>query len=378
MAEAENPVVHPESTAGILPLPYKQDIAIASCEGADVRAADAAIRKPADIARTRQATVNPEAIDNLDGNSEARRWRHGSSRRSRVWNETGTGPRGAEANYSRASNADALPPVITGDANARFHAEKSPAHTRRSIRRHAILDGSDALMLSGETAAGIYPLQSEMMDRIICETEASVTQPYCRLALAKPRISEAVAEAICHAAEELRMKAIVVFTETGYSARLVSKYRPRAPIMHVLPNSGNAPPLEASSGELKPMADRTDQAYVSTSDSDTTRRKDWQRKTTKAGTTVGIAGTPAEPKTAADTTHADRGSGVASRISGCLMNPRDGFTVQVFPNKRRAASRARAVRPARSGRISRGGASVPLPRAKCVSPAPPESFPRRD
>jgi len=45
------------------------------------------------------------------------------------------------------------------------------------------------------------------------------------------QINEAIAEAVCHAAEELRMKVIAVFTESGSSARLVSKYRPRAPIV---------------------------------------------------------------------------------------------------------------------------------------------------
>ena len=51
-------------------------------------------------------------------------------------------------------------------------------------------------------------------------------------------IGEAIAEAVCHAAEELHMKALAVFTETGFSARLVSKYRPRAPIVAFSPNQG--------------------------------------------------------------------------------------------------------------------------------------------
>jgi pyruvate kinase len=117
--------------------------------------------------------------------------------------------------------------------------QKNPRPTRAEASdvANAIFDGSDALMLSGETAAGSYPLQSlEMMNRIICEAEASVTQSLRPRRSTEPRISEAIAEAICHAAEELRMKAIVVFTETGYSARLVSKYRPRAPILTFSPN----------------------------------------------------------------------------------------------------------------------------------------------
>ncbi|MGH9708254.1 MAG: pyruvate kinase alpha/beta domain-containing protein, partial [Candidatus Acidiferrales bacterium] len=80
-------------------------------------------------------------------------------------------------------------------------------------------------MLSGETAAGSYPLESvRMMDRIIREAEASVTDLPRPARFAELKINEAIAEAICHAAEELHMKAIAVFTETGSSARLVSKY----------------------------------------------------------------------------------------------------------------------------------------------------------
>jgi pyruvate kinase len=97
---------------------------------------------------------------------------------------------------------------------------------------NAVFDGSDALMLSGETAAGTYPLESvEMMDRIICEAEANASIELRPTRFAELQISEAIAEAICHAAEELQMKAIAVFTESGSSARLVSKYRPRAPIV---------------------------------------------------------------------------------------------------------------------------------------------------
>jgi pyruvate kinase len=117
--------------------------------------------------------------------------------------------------------------------------QKNPRPTRAEASdvANAIFDGSDALMLSGETAAGSYPMESlEMMDRIICEAEASVTEPLRPSRPHELHISEAIAEAICHAAEELHMKVIVVFTETGYSARLVSKYRPRAPIVTFSPN----------------------------------------------------------------------------------------------------------------------------------------------
>jgi len=133
---------------------------------------------------------------------------------------------------------DALVPVITA-TQMLDSMQKNPRPTRAEASdvANAVFDGSDALMLSGETAAGNYPLESvKMMDRIIREAEASVTDQLRPARFAELDISEAIAEAICHAAEELRMKMIAVFTETGFSARLVSKYRPRAPIVAFTPN----------------------------------------------------------------------------------------------------------------------------------------------
>jgi len=133
---------------------------------------------------------------------------------------------------------NALVPVITA-TQMLDSMEKNPRPTRAEASdvANAIFDGSDALMLSGETAAGNYPLESvAMMDRIIREAEASVIDLPRPARMTELAIHETIAEAICHAAEELRLSAIAVFTESGASARLVSKYRPRAPIIALSPN----------------------------------------------------------------------------------------------------------------------------------------------
>jgi pyruvate kinase len=137
---------------------------------------------------------------------------------------------------SRARNA--LIPVITA-TQMLDSMEKSPRPTRAEASdvANAVFDGSDALMLSGETAVGDFPIESvAMMDRIIREAESSVTELPRPARSGELRIGEAIAEAICHAAEELRMSAVAVFTESGFSGRLVSKYRPRAPIVGFSPN----------------------------------------------------------------------------------------------------------------------------------------------
>jgi pyruvate kinase len=136
-----------------------------------------------------------------------------------------------------SKSRDALVPVITA-TQMLDSMQKNPRPTRAEASdvANAVFDGSDALMLSGETAAGLYPLESVvMMDRIITEAEASVTTLPRPARSGDLQINEAIAEAICHAAEELKLKVVAVFTESGSSAGLVSKYRPRAPIVAFSP-----------------------------------------------------------------------------------------------------------------------------------------------
>jgi pyruvate kinase len=136
-----------------------------------------------------------------------------------------------------SKSRDTLVPVITA-TQMLDSMQKNPRPTRAEASdvANAVFDGSDALMLSGETAAGLYPLESVvMMDRIITEAEASVTMLPRPARSGDLQINEAIAEAICHAAEELKLKVVAVFTESGSSAGLVSKYRPRAPIVAFSP-----------------------------------------------------------------------------------------------------------------------------------------------
>jgi pyruvate kinase len=191
---------------------------------------------------------------------------------------------------SRARNA--LVPVITA-TQMLDSMEKNPRPTRAEASdvANAIFDGSDALMLSGETAAGQYPLEAvTMMNRIICEAEANNLDPQRPARFAELRISEVIAGSVCRAAEELKMKAVVVFTETGASARLVSKYRPRVPIMAFTPNPDSYPRMgllwgvaARRTGNLKNIDELTREAEARLRDEDMV----------KDGDVIGIiAGTP--------------------------------------------------------------------------------------
>jgi pyruvate kinase len=107
-----------------------------------------------------------------------------------------------------------------------------PTRAEASDVANAIFDGTDAVMLSGETASGKYPREAVgMMVRIIKEAEASMArlpQTPRRREMHHYSVPEAICESIAHAAEDLPMAAIAVFTESGNTARMLSKHRPRA------------------------------------------------------------------------------------------------------------------------------------------------------
>ncbi|MFH2202101.1 MAG: pyruvate kinase [Elusimicrobiota bacterium] len=113
-----------------------------------------------------------------------------------------------------------------------------PTRAEASDVANAVFDGSDALMLSGETASGRYPLETvSMMDRIIREAEA-VRRPHVPYLPALPDddISESICRGVCEAARALPVRCIAVFTETGRSARVVAHYRPGCPIAAFSPD----------------------------------------------------------------------------------------------------------------------------------------------
>ena len=98
---------------------------------------------------------------------------------------------------------------------------------------NALLDGTDAVMLSGETASGQFPVEAvKTMVKIALDVERSELQRVgFRPENSSSTISEAVAEAACKAALSVKAKAAVVFTQSGSTARLISKFRPPLPII---------------------------------------------------------------------------------------------------------------------------------------------------
>lgn len=118
----------------------------------------------------------------------------------------------------------------------------NPRPTRAEVSdvANAIFDGSDAVMLSAETSIGDYPVRAiRTMAEIALRSEDNLDWELLRLAhrgWTEPVFSDVISEAACRAAENLKAKAIVAFTQSGFTARLISKYRPIAPIIAFTPH----------------------------------------------------------------------------------------------------------------------------------------------
>ena len=105
---------------------------------------------------------------------------------------------------------------------------------------NAIFDGTDAIMLSGESASGAFPIEAaKTMARIAQETEKHIDYVYLNQRLREPAMgdfAEAISYSACRTSNVLNAKAIVAATTTGSTAKLISKYRPKCPIIAITPN----------------------------------------------------------------------------------------------------------------------------------------------
>lgn len=111
-----------------------------------------------------------------------------------------------------------------------------PTRAEASDVANAIFDGTDAIMLSGETAAGDYPVESvHTMSNIAIRTEASLVDQdaYSLKAFDQQDTTEAIGQAVGHTAKNLNIGTIVAATESGHTARMISKYRPKADIFAI-------------------------------------------------------------------------------------------------------------------------------------------------
>ncbi|MFC1943142.1 pyruvate kinase [Chloroflexota bacterium] len=146
-------------------------------------------------------------------------------------------------------------PVITATQMLESMVKSAmPTRAEAADIANAVLDGSDALMLSEETAIGRYPIEAiETMAKIALEAESAF--PYEQVPTEKwrdilPEVNDATARAACQIAHQVHARAIIAFTTGGTTALRVSKYRPREPIIAVTPSETVARRLVLAWGVL--------------------------------------------------------------------------------------------------------------------------------
>ncbi|RSK28135.1 pyruvate kinase [Bacillus sp. HMF5848] len=129
-------------------------------------------------------------------------------------------------------------PVITA-TQMLDSMQRNPRPTRAEASdvANAIFDGTDAIMLSGETAAGSYPIEAvQTMNNIAKKAETALN--YREIMQKRRReseitITDAISQSVAHTALNLDVKAIIAPTQSGHTGRMISKYRPKAPIVAV-------------------------------------------------------------------------------------------------------------------------------------------------
>ena len=130
----------------------------------------------------------------------------------------------------------------------------SPRPTRAEVTdvANAIYDGTDAVMLSEETAIGRYPMEAvQTMARVALETE--VVLPYGDILARKEKdqqqiTDDAISYSACHIAQQLGAVAIIAFTSSGSTARRVARYRPQVPVLAITPDQSTIRELALSWG----------------------------------------------------------------------------------------------------------------------------------
>ncbi|HHY42942.1 MAG TPA: pyruvate kinase [Thermoanaerobacterales bacterium] len=137
---------------------------------------------------------------------------------------------------------------------------RNPRPTRAEATdvANAIFDGTDAIMLSGETAAGKYPVEAAtMMAKIAEKADIAALEAGKQRQITVKSITDAISHATCSIALELGAKAIITSTKSGYTARAVAKFRPKAPIIAVTYNEKVIKTLQLIRGVMPLKVNKT-------------------------------------------------------------------------------------------------------------------------
>lgn len=151
----------------------------------------------------------------------------------------------------RLANSSAKPVITATEMLQSMINMHSPTRAEVTDVANAVLDGTDALMLSGETAAGEYPVKTvETMYKIAdqAENHQPALQVQSDAGNNLSGVAPAIGQASCSIAERIEADAIISSTRSGYTARLISRFRPSIPILAVTPSQKVAQQLSLTWG----------------------------------------------------------------------------------------------------------------------------------
>jgi len=132
-------------------------------------------------------------------------------------------------------NATGIPVIVATQMLESMIENPRPTRAEASDVANAVLDGADAVMLSGETAIGKYPVQTvKVMNLISSIAEKEIPHKHI-IETESPSAAEVIGECVHLAADKLKLDAILVSTKTGFSSRMISKFRPKPPILATTP-----------------------------------------------------------------------------------------------------------------------------------------------
>jgi len=199
-----------------------------------------------------------------------------------------------------AANRAGKPVITATQMLLSMVSHSRPSRAEAADAANAILDGTDAVMLSEETATGQFPVAAvKFLDRLARIMEEAF--PYtewlrARAPERRPNISDAISYAACEMAQDLEAAAILTSTAFGTTARFISRFRPRAPIIGVTPRRETWRRLCLSGGVFPLMAqDLNDTDHMIQAVKAEALKAGWlkpgQRVVITAGTPMGLKGT---------------------------------------------------------------------------------------
>src|SRR5690625_2879406 len=226
-----------------------QDIEFGIEQGVDFIAASF-IRRPSDVLEIKELLEkhnathiqlipkieNQEGVDNIEGILEASNWIMVARGDLGVEIPAEDVPL-VQKELIKQCNIVGKPVITATQMLDSMQWNPRPTRAEASDVANAIFDGTDAIMLSGETAAGDFPVEAvQMMNDIARKTETALDNQSILKSRSRSidlNITDAISQSVTHTAMNLEASAIITPTESGYTARMISKYRPKMPIVAV-------------------------------------------------------------------------------------------------------------------------------------------------